>query len=112
MCIVQYLYLNASIVSLSAHNNSLTTYEVRYRGVHSPNAVTEAFNATVTVPAGMNLSHNILGLMAYSTYIVSVRATNQYGVGIFSEEVTVRTEGGGSCVLHCIQVASLLLIHA
>ena len=61
----------------------------------SPNAVTEAFNATVTVPAGMNLSNNILGLMAYSTYNVSVRATNQYGVGDFSEVVTVRTEEGG-----------------
>ena len=55
----------------------------------------EAFNATVTVLVGMNLSYNIFGLMAYSAYNVSVRATNQYGVGDFSEEVTVRTEEGG-----------------
>ena len=92
---VQYLYFNASIVSLSAHNNSLTTYEVRYRGVESPNAVTEAFYGTVIVPAGMTLSYNILGLMAYSAYNVSVRATNQYGVGDYSEDVTVQTAEGG-----------------
>ena len=40
------------------------------------------------------MSYDILGLMAYSTYNVSVRATNQYGVGNFSEEVTVQTLGG------------------
>ena len=53
------------------------------------------FFEAVTEPAGMMLSYDILGLMAYSTYNVSVRAKNQYGVGNFSEEVTVRTEEGG-----------------
>ena len=80
---------------LTAHNNSLTTYEVQYRGVDSPNDVSEDFYGTVTVPVEKSLSYNILGLMAYSTYNVSVRATNRYGVGEFSEEATVRTEEGG-----------------
>ena len=78
-----------------AHNNSQTTYEVQYRGVDSPNDVNDAFYETVTVSVGMTFSYNISGLMAYSAYNVSVRATNQYGVGEFSEEVTVRTEEGG-----------------
>ena len=92
---VQLQYTTASIVSLSAHNNSQTTYEVRYRGVDSPNDVDESFFNVVIVSAGMRLSRTISGLMAYSAYNVSVRATNQYGVGDFSEEVTVRTEEGG-----------------
>ena len=104
MCkLVQYVlhqYDNASIAFPSAHNNNLTTYEVRYRGVDSPNDVNDTFYGTVTVPAGMtqsymNLSYDILGLMAYSAYNVSVRATNQYGVGDFSEDVTVQTAEGG-----------------
>ena len=53
------------------------------------------FFEALTEPAGNSLSYNILDLMAYSTYNVSVRATNQYGVGEFSEEVTLRTEEGG-----------------
>ena len=85
-------------VSLSAHDNSLTTYEVQYRGVDSQNLLTTTFFVAVTVPVGMTLSYNISGLMPYSVYNVSVRATNQYGVGDFSEEVTVRTEEGGECV--------------
>ena len=83
------------VVSLSAHDNSLTTYEVQYQGVNSPNDVDETFNSTITVSAEMELSYNISDLMAYSAYNVSVRATNQYGVGDFSEEVTVRTEEEG-----------------
>ena len=78
-----------------AHNNSQTTYEVQYQGVDSPNDVNGAFYSTVNFSAGMILSVNISGLMAFSAYNVSVRATNQYGVGEFSEEVTVRTEEGG-----------------
>ena len=94
---VLHQYDNASIVFPSAHNNNLTTYEVQYRGVDSPNDVNDTFYGTVTVPvpAGMNLSYDILGLMAYSAYNVSVRATNQYGVGDFSEDVTVQTAEGG-----------------
>ena len=68
---------------------------MQYRGVATPNTVSGAFFEAVTEAAGMILSYNILGLVAYSTYNVSVRATNQYGVGEFSEEVTVRTEEGG-----------------
>ena len=64
----------------------------------SPNDVNDMFYEAVTVSAGMELSYNISDLMAYSAYNVSVRATNQYGVGDFSEEVTVRTEEGGECV--------------
>ena len=78
-----------------AHDNSLTTYEVQYRGVDSPNDVNETFNEAVTVTAEMTLNLNIVGIMPYSAYNVSVRATNQYGVGDFSEEVTVRTEEAG-----------------
>ena len=85
---------------LSAHDNSLTTYEVQYLGVDSPNDVNEIFYRAVTVSAGMELSYNTSGLMAYSAYNVSVRATNQYGVGDFSEEVTVWTGEGGECELH------------
>ena len=68
---------------------------MQYRGVDSPNAVGEAFNATVTVLVGMTFSYDILGLMAFSAYNVSVRGTNQYGAGPFSEGVTVRTKEGG-----------------
>ena len=95
-CNVPYasMYLHCPL----AHNNNLTTYEVQYRGVDTPNDVDETFSKAVTIPAGMTLSHTIPGLMAYSAYNVSVRATNQYGVGGFSEEVTVRTEEGGECV--------------
>ena len=75
---------------------------MQYRGVDSPNDVNDAFYRTVTVSVGMTLSVNISGLMAHSAYNVSVRGTNQYGVGDFSEEVTVRTEEGGECVSHCI----------
>ena len=92
---VQLQYTTASIVFLSAHNNSQTTYEVRYRGVDSPNDVNDMFLSVVIVSAGMTLSRTISDLMPYSAYNVSVRATNQYGVGNFSEEVTVRTEEGG-----------------
>ena len=73
----------------------MTVYEVQYRGVDTPNDVDNTFYKAVTVSAGMELSYNISGLMAHSAYNVSVRATNQYGVGEFSEEVTVRTEEGG-----------------
>ena len=97
---------------LTAHNNSLTTYEVHYRGVDSPNDVTEAFYRTVTVSAGKIQSYTISGLMAYSAYNVSVRATNQYGVGEISEEVTVRTEEGGLCVSHllCMTASPCLVL--
>ena len=78
-----------------AHDNSLTTYEVQYRGVDSPNDVNETFNEAVIVTAEITLNLNIVGLMPYSAYNVSVRAANQYGVGDFSEEVTVRTEEAG-----------------
>ena len=78
-----------------AHNNSLTTYEVQYRGVDTPNDVNDAFYEAVTVSAGMELSYNISGLLPYSAYNVSVRAINQYGLGDFSEEVIVRTEEEG-----------------
>ncbi len=74
---------------------------MQYRGVHSPNDVDKTFNKRVTVSAEMELSYNISGLMAYSAYNVSVRATNQYGAGDFSEEVTVRTEEGSECTLKC-----------
>ena len=87
--------LLADSFSYAAHNNSLTTYEVQYRGVDSPNNESGAFFEAVTVSAGMMLSYNILGLITNSTYNVSVRATNQYGVGNFSEEVIVRTEERG-----------------
>ena len=66
----------------------------------SPNDVNDMFYEAVTVSAGMQLSYDISGLLPYSAYNVSVRATNQYGVGDFSEEVTVQTEEGGECVLH------------
>ena len=68
---------------------------MQYRGVDSPNDVNDGFYSTATITAGMAMSYTISGLMAYSAYNVSVRATNQYGVGEFSEEVTVRTEEGG-----------------
>ena len=61
----------------------------------TPNDVDNTFYEVVTVSAGLQLSSTISGLMAYSVYNVSVRATNQYGVGDFSEEVTVRTEEEG-----------------
>ena len=80
---------------LLAHDNSQTTYEVQYRGVDSPNAVDESFFKVVIITPGMTLNLTISGLMPYSTYNVSVRATNQYGVGGCSEEVTVQTEEGG-----------------
>ncbi len=64
----------------------------------TPNDVDETFYSTVTISAGMELSYNIPGLMPYSAYNVSVRATNQYGVGDFSEEVAVRTEEGSECL--------------
>ena len=96
-----YLYINnVFLVPLSAHNNSLTTYEVQYRGVATLNTMRDNFNRTITASAGVMLSYDILDLMAYSTYNVSVRATNQYGVGNFSEEVTVQTEEGGKYALH------------
>ena len=78
-----------------AHENSQTTFEVQYRGVDSLNDVNETFNDAVTVTAGMTLNLTFVGIMPYSAYNVSVRATNQYGVGDFSEEMTVRTEAGG-----------------
>ena len=95
-CNVPYasMYLHCPL----AHNNNQTSYEVQYRGVDSPNNVDATFSEAVTVPVGMTLSHTISDLLAYSAYNVSVRATNQYGVGDFSEEVTVRTEEGGECV--------------
>ena len=88
------------LLSFSAHDNSLTTYEVRYQGVATLNAVGGTFYEAAHVPAGKLNYYYILDLMAYSTYNVSVRATNQYGVGQFSEEVTVRTAEGGLCGLH------------
>ena len=82
---------------------------MQYRGVATLDTVGGAFFEAVTEPAGMMLSYDILGLMAYSTYNVSVRATNQYGVGNFSEELTVRTEEGGQFgiddVLHHVLVS-------
>ena len=98
-----YLHANASVVSATAHDNSLTTYDVRYRGVDSFNDVNSVFFEAVIDATRMSLSYSILDLMAYSTYNVSVRATNQYGVGEFSEEVTVRTEEGGQCVLYHVR---------
>ncbi len=99
------------LLSFSAHDNSLTTYEMQYRGVDTPNDVDDMFYEVVTVSAGMNMSYDILGLVAHSAYNVSVRATNQYGVGDFSEEVTARTEEGGECMLHCaVQEAAALLM--
>ncbi len=96
-------YCTVCIASCLAHDNSLTTYDVQYQGLQSSNDVNETFFEAVTVSAGMQLSYNISGLMAYSAYNVSVRATNQFGVGEFSEEVTVRTEEGGESALHCMR---------
>ena len=73
----------------------MTTYEVQYQGIDSPNAVNGVFYEAVTVHTGMALSYTISGLMAYSTYNVSVRAANQYGAGSFSEGATVRTKEAG-----------------
>ena len=73
---------------------------MQYRGVATLNTISDNFNRTITASAGVLLSYDILGLMAYSTYNVSVRATNQYGVGDFSEEVTVQTQEGGKYALH------------
>ena len=73
----------------------------------SPNDVDESFNRVVTVSAGMELSYNISGLVAHSAYNVSVRATNQYGVGSFSDEVTVRTGEGGECSIERCQICVL-----
>ena len=109
---------NPSLLPLTAHNNDQTTYEVQYQGVDTPNDVNDTFYEAVTVSARMELSYDTSGLMPYSAYNVSVRATNQYGVGDFSEEVTVRTEEGGEYVLHQnanatwynIQCASLHLL--
>ena len=98
MCLVvfQTLYhVITLIIPFSANDNSLTIYEVWYRGVATPNAVNNVFFEAVLHVTEMTLSYDIIGLMAYSTYNVSVRATNQYGVGDFSEEVTVQTEEGG-----------------
>ena len=75
---------------------------MQYRGVDSPNDVDESYFEVVTVAPRMALSVTISGLLPYSAYNVSVRATNQYGVGDFSEEVTVRTEEGGECTLKCV----------
>ena len=75
---------------------------MRYRGVDTPNDVNETFYRTVTASVGMALSYNLSDRMAYSAYNVSVRATNQYGVGEFSEEVTIRTEEGSECTLQCV----------
>ena len=72
---------------------------MQYRGVDTLNNVSQVFYGTISVTVGKLLSYNILGLMAYSTYNVSVRATNQYGVGEFSEEVAVQTEEGGELQL-------------
>ena len=93
---VLYQHSNAS---LSAHNNTETTYEVWYHGVDSPNTAKLVFFEVVTVSVGMTLSHTISDLLPYSAYNVSVRATNQYGVGDFSKEVTVQTEEGGESAL-------------
>ena len=92
MCI---LPVYQCVFPLSAHDNRLTSFEVQYRGVSSVNEADGDFFEALTEPAGNSLSYNILDLMAYSIYNVSVRATNQYGVGEFSEEVTVQTEEGG-----------------
>ena len=95
-CNVPYasMYLHCPL----AHNNNQISYEVQYRGVDFPNDVDGAFSEAVTVPVGITLSVTISGLLPYSAYNVSVRATNQYGVGDLSEEVTVLTEEGGECI--------------
>ena len=92
---IMLFHTNTLVTPFSANDNSLTIYEVLYRGVDTPNAVNDIFFEAVLHVTEMTMSFDILGLMAYSTYNVSVRATNQYGVGEFSEEVTVRTEEGG-----------------
>ena len=79
---------------------------MQYRGVTTPNDASGAFFEAVTEPAGMMLSYDIHGLMAYSTYNVSVRATNQYGAGNFSEEVTVQTEEGARGWLQALYCTS------
>ena len=61
----------------------------------TPNAVNETFSEPVTISGRTGQLYVISGLMAYSAYNVSVRATNQYGVGDFNEEVTVRTDEAG-----------------
>ena len=88
----------SSTVFLSAHDNSLTAYQVQHWGLDTPNDVDDMFYESVTVSAGMELSYNTSGLLDHSAYNVSVRATNQYGVRDFSEEVTVWTEERGECV--------------
>ena len=99
-CNVPYasMYLHCPL----AHNNNQTSYEVHYQGVDSPNDVDETFLEAVTIPVGIALSHTISDLMAYSAYNMSVKATNQYGVGACSKEMTVRTGERGECVaLYC-----------
>ena len=81
-----------------------------YRGILTPNDVNDTFYRIEIVPVGMTVSYDIFSLVAHSAYNVAVRATNQYGVGEFSEEVTVRTEEGGECVLHCAVAGAALLI--
>lgn len=76
-------------------------YEIRFRGIESPNQINSTFYQTsvlfsIETFAQINSDDAI---MPFSTYIVSARAVNEVGPGPFSSEVSVQTDADGECYL-------------
>ena len=92
-------------------NGVLTSYEVYYRGLSSVNLVLPSFYQALSVTLStVSTSIELVNLVPYSDYTLSVRALTSGGPGEYNEQVEARTEEDGellnascfSCKSACI----------
>ena len=77
-------------------NGVLTSYEVYYRGLSSVNPVLPSFYQALSVTLStVSTSIELVNLVPYSDYTLSVRALTSGGPGEYSEQVEARTEEDG-----------------
>ena len=77
-------------------NGVLTSYEVYYRGLSSVNPVLPSFYQALSVTLStVSTSIELVNLVPYSDYTLSVRALTSGGPGEYNEQVEARTEEDG-----------------
>ena len=77
-------------------NGVLTSYEVYYMGLSSVNLVLPSFYQPLSIIlSAVSTSTELVNLVPYSNYTLSVRALTSGGPGEYSEQIEARTEEDG-----------------
>ena len=77
-------------------NGVLTSYEVYYMGLSSVNLVLPSFYQPLSIIlSAVSTSTELVTLVSYSNYTLSVRALTSGGPGEYSEQIEARTEEDG-----------------